>query len=135
MNTILGRNFGWLKGFIKTKTFDAIATWFVVLGLAFVVSVLPFILGHQDVKRNIALQATEYHYGVGQSVYCQTDEGWNLLLPNSAGDTWVKCKIVSKTPDGRYYKASFAINSTNQYKPSSTTVVKTFSVQNVGVKR
>jgi hypothetical protein len=120
-----------LKYFYKSHEGGIDGTLIAVVMIAIVVGVTAAIvvLIKQDISRNIAREATQYSYKVGQTAQCDTD---TIFLVPSASTTWRKCTIVGVTSDHRYYTATYSyFDSSSQKTITGTTK---FSIQNIGIQ-
>ena len=90
---------------------------FIVLGLVLLgIGIGVFVACIQNEDRHIANLATLYNYKIGSTAQCYLEEQQG---------SWVTCKIISKTPDHRYYTASMI----DPYDKRS--VVEKLSIENV----
>ena len=105
---------------------ENIAVFMVIVAIGVIILTL-IVLIRQGISRNIAREATQYSYKVGQTAKCLPEAGVGEAF-TPPGEGWVSCKILSVTPNHRYYTASY-------YNPNSMKLaIRKFSIQNIGIQ-
>jgi hypothetical protein len=120
------KNVGKQIGYFSRKYEDALTVIIATIAIVAIITAIVVPI-RQDISRNIAREATQYSYKVGQVAKCFPEAGVGEFFTIS-GTGWVACTIKATTPDHRYYYAQYT--DPNSFKLD----IRKFSIQNISVQ-